>query len=104
MTSSPDVGPLAEEAARFVDALGDWARGHLGPAASSIGQSAECSLCPICQLLSLVRQAKPETFGHLLEASAALSAALRSVVEGHTAHPSNGAFERIDLDADADFT
>jgi hypothetical protein len=103
MTSPEDVGPLAEEAARFAEALSDWARGHVGLATGSIGHGAECTLCPFCQLLSLVRQAKPETFGHLLDASAALTAALRSVVDTHASHDSHGGIERIDLDDDADF-
>jgi hypothetical protein len=101
MTSSQDVGPLAEEAARFVDALSDWARSHSPN--GSIGHSAECTLCPFCQLLSLLRQAKPETFGHLLDASASLTAALRSVVDTHSSHNAPGGIERIDLDDDADF-
>lgn len=102
MTSSQDVGPLAEEAARFAEALTDWARGHVGMPNGSIGHSAECTLCPFCQLLSLLRQARPETFAHLLDASASMTAALRSVVESHTRNGSQSGFERIDLDDDAD--
>ena len=95
-----DIGPLAEEATRLIEALSEWARGRLGPGAGSVGTSAECALCPFCQMLSLVRQAKPETFAHLLDASAALTAALRSVVDAHPAHPAHGGMERIDLDDD----
>jgi hypothetical protein len=100
-----DVGPLSEEAARLVEALSDWARGRIGTAsvgsaAASAGSAAECRLCPFCQLLSLLRQAKPETFAHLLDASAALTAALRTVVDGHPAHATHGGMERIDLDDD----
>jgi hypothetical protein len=94
-------GPLGEETARLVDALSEWARGHVGGEASIATGSAECKLCPVCQLLTVMRQARPETFAHLLEASAALTAALRSVVEGH-AHgdTSHGGVQRIDLDED----
>jgi hypothetical protein len=98
-----DIGPLSEEAARLVEALSDWARGRVGAVSfgsASAGSAAECTICPFCQLLSLVRQAKPETFAHLLDASAALTAALRSVVDTHSAHPQNGGMERIDLDDD----
>jgi hypothetical protein len=98
-SAAHDVGPLSEEATRLVEALSDWARGRLGPSAASVGTAAECSLCPICQLLSLVRQAKPETFAHLLDASAALTAALRSVVDTHASHTGNG-MQRINLDDD----
>ena len=103
--TSPAPGPLAEEAARLVEALTDWARTHTGdlPGAVSgqIGGSAECRLCPLCQAIALLRQARPETFTHLLEASAAMTAALRSVVEGHD-HSAGGrsGVERITLDDD----
>jgi hypothetical protein len=98
-------GPLADEAARLVEALSEWARGHAGdlPGAvsSHVGGSAECKLCPFCQALSLLRQARPETFVHLLEASTAFTAALRSIVDGISdgRHPQTGV-ERIDLDLD----
>lgn len=105
-THAHDVGPLAEEATRLVEALADWARGRFGPSTASVGTAAECSLCPFCQLLSLLRHTKPETFSHLLDASAALTAALRSVVDTHAAHPTHGGMERINLDDDgfADFS
>lgn len=93
-----DVGPLADEAAKLVAALGEWAQQH-APSAGPVGGSEECALCPVCQLLRLARHAKPETFAHLLEASAALTAALRSVVEPHPAGPARGV-QRIDLDDD----
>jgi hypothetical protein len=100
VSAPSDVGPLSEEATRLVEALSEWARGRIGPSAGAVGNSAECSLCPICQMLSLVRHAKPETFAHLLDASAALTAALRSVVEAHPAHSTHGSMERIDIDDD----
>ena len=105
--TSPSPGPLAEEAARLVEALSDWARTHSGdlPGAlgSQVGGSTECRLCPVCQAIALLRQARPETFTHLIDASVALTAALRSVVETHGGghRPSSGV-ERIDLD-DSEF-
>jgi len=98
--AGPDVGPLSEEAARFVEALSDWARGHVGGSGASVGHAAECTLCPFCQLLSLVRHARPETFAHLLDASASLTAALRSVVDAHSSQAASGGMERINLDDD----
>jgi len=95
-----DIGPLSEEASRLVEALSEWARGRVGPSAAAAGTSAECSLCPFCQMLSLLRHAKPETFAHLLDASAALTAALRSVVDAPPANGSSGGMERINLDDD----
>jgi hypothetical protein len=115
MTATSDAGtgrhapgPLADEAVRLVEALSEWARGHAGdlPGAvsSHVGGSVECRLCPFCQALSLLRQARPETFVHLLEASTALTAALRSIVDGigEGRHQQSGV-ERIDLDLDDDF-
>jgi len=97
-TSSP--GPLADEAARLVEALGEWARGAAGGMSMpAVGEGAECQVCPLCQLLALVRRTQPETFGHLADASASMIAALRTVVERHehSATRPTGV-ERIDLD------
>jgi hypothetical protein len=92
------AGPLGEEAARLVEALTEWARGHGEDIPIATG-SAECRLCPVCQLLTLMRQARPETFAHLMDATAALAAAVRTVVESHQ-HATGGGVERIDLDDD----
>jgi hypothetical protein len=91
-------GPLAEEAARLVEALSDWAKGQAGDLPGTAEPAPECRLCPFCQALALVRQAKPETFAHLLDASAALTAALRSMVETHAHGAGAGGVERIVLD------
>jgi hypothetical protein len=103
--TSPAPGPLAEEAARLVEALSDWARTHSGDipgtVGSAVGGSTECRLCPFCQAIALMRQARPETFAHLLDASTALTAALRSVVETHgQPNRRQHGVERIDLDDD----
>ena len=95
MTTAP--GPLGEEAARLVEALTEWARGHGEEVPIATG-GAECRLCPVCQLLTLMRHARPETFAHLMDATAALAAAARTVVESHQHGASGGGVERIDLD------
>jgi hypothetical protein len=98
VTTAP--GPLAEEAAKLVEALSEWARGVAGEAPIATG-SAECRLCPFCQLLALMRRAQPETFAHLADASSSLVAAVRTVVETHGhAHPTAAGVQRIDLDDD----
>ena len=104
MTSAAP-GPLAEEAARLVEAMSEWARSHAGElpgaVAGQVGGSAECRLCPFCQAIALLRQARPETFAHLLDASTAMTAALRSLVEGMERHRTGSSqVERIDLDDD----
>lgn len=100
-------GPLAEEAARLVEALTDWARNaagglsapRAGTSAPNAGDGAECQLCPVCQLLGVVRRTQPETFSHLADASASLLAAFRTVLDSHDHGPSRASgVQRIDLD------
>lgn len=68
-------------------------------ASPAAGGGPECQICPLCQLLALLRRTKPETFGHLAEASASMLAALRTVVETDgQAAPRRSGVERIDLD------
>lgn len=93
-------GPVAEEAAKLVEALSEWARGAAGGELPLATGSAECSLCPVCQLLAVLRRTKPETFVHLAEASTSLVAALRTVVEAHGGGGSADTVQRIDLDED----
>ena len=97
--SATNPGPLAEEAARLVEAIGEWARGAVGDPLHGVGQGPECQVCPICQLLSLVRRTQPETFAHLVDAATSMMAAMRSVVDhhDHPGRPDRGV-ERIDLE------
>jgi len=79
------TGTASEEAARLFEAVQDWARRtsggeHRVPLATG---SPECQLCPVCQLIGLLRATRPETVEHLAEAAAALVAALRSVITAH---------------------
>jgi hypothetical protein len=113
--SAGTPGPLADEAARLVEAIGNWARDAVGDAAGpawaggretdsgpSTHSGPECQVCPVCQLLALLRRTQPETFAHLADASASMLAALRTVVErrDHSAARPTGV-ERIDLDGSA---
>jgi hypothetical protein len=116
MTAPPPPGSITEEAAKLLEALGAWATGAAGAGGSGdadadVGEgrtsgfadgSAACRLCPVCQLIAAVRQTRPETYHHLLDASSALTAALRSVVESGAHPPARpGGVERIDLDPPA---
>lgn len=98
--SATQPGPLAEEAARLVEAMAEWARSAVGDVSMpNAGGGAECQVCPFCQLLALLRRTQPETFGHLADASASIVAALRTVVERHDhAGSHKSGVERIDLD------
>ena len=93
-------GPLADEAARLVEAISEWARGAVGDVSMpSVGSGPECQVCPICQLLGLLRRTQPETFGHLADAAASMVAAFRTVVERHDRGGQRATgVERINLD------
>lgn len=94
------TGPLGDEAARLIEAIGEWARGAAGGLSmTAVGDGAECQVCPFCQLVALMRRTNPETFGHLADASASMMAALRTVVENHDHQAARKTgVERIDLD------
>jgi hypothetical protein len=78
---SGDVGSAAEEAARLIAALQEWAGRAMSAVDGHIATgSEECRLCPICQGISLLRTANPEAFGHLSDAAASLTAALRAAL------------------------
>lgn len=100
----------AAEALKLFEAVQEWARrtslGDLGAhvAAAADGGfatgSQECTLCPICQVVGLVRENHPEVAEHLTDAVTALAAAVRSAIGAHEAHWSarpSGGVERIDI-------
>lgn len=99
-------GSIGEEAQKLAEAVQQW---MAGPGAqwmdgsrisSLLGESPECRVCPVCQLLRVVRGASPEVFGHLSDAASSLSAALRELVGEASASPTRerrGGVEHIDL-------
>jgi hypothetical protein len=99
-------GSLGEEAARLAAAVQDWLQAapggeqHAsGPDGGPHGETpAECLVCPACQLLRLVRGTRPEVYGHLADAAASLSAALREMTADRTPDAERrGNVEHIDL-------
>lgn len=160
------VGTLAEEAARFADALSHWAQRHgadgtdgtdggdgaggsgeqraagglgerLSDLAAGVGQqlgqqlgqgwsgagsaaghgasalagltallaggtggSSECRVCPLCQLLAVLRGARPEVYEHLAAALTSVLAAVREAVaasERDWAYRRRGGLQHIDI-------
>ena len=85
MTSAqPPVGSAAEEAARLFAAAEEWLRARTGGHLDGLATGApECTVCPVCQGIAAVKQVRPETVEHLLDATASFVAALRSTVSGH---------------------
>lgn len=116
-------GPLGEEAAKLVEAVQEWLRGAAGgsvagaagaatgaaekvaSAASYVSShiangSAECQLCPVCQLLAALRGSRPEVFEHLQAASGSFLQAMRAAIEAHEhtwAATRRSPVERIDI-------
>lgn len=118
----PEVGSVAEEAAKLLGALSDWARdqgggvgdgvaglaGHAARAVHEVDEhlatgSAECAYCPICRTVHVLRQTTPEVRAHLTTAASALMQAaaglLATAVPDDRGSASSGV-ERIDLDDD----
>ncbi|MFN2538570.1 MAG: hypothetical protein ABR549_10535 [Mycobacteriales bacterium] len=89
---SEQVGTAAEEAARLLSAVQDWARARFDSEHLATG-GAECQVCPVCQGIALLRQVKPETAEHMLDAVASFVAALKSAVASPA--PADGSSSRV---------
>jgi hypothetical protein len=113
-----EVGSLAEEAAKLLGALSGWAKDHAGEASEGLSGlaaqaastahdvnehlatgSAECTVCPICRTVHLVRELSPEVKTHLTAAVSSLAQAAAAVMATPTQSDKNGV-EHIDLDDD----
>ena len=119
-----EVGSVSEEAAKLFGALSDWAREHgpdlgetanapelsdlAGRAAAAVHEvsehvdtgAPECSWCPICRTVHLVRATSPEVRDHLATAAASLLQAAAGILAAAAA-PAERAqpgVEHIDLD------
>lgn len=83
VSGTEGVGSAAEEATRLFQAAEQWARTRgatlLDSEHLATGEAA-CSICPLCRGVDLLRQVKPETVEHLLDAAASFVAALRTTV------------------------
>ena len=110
------IGSVGDEAAKLLGALGDWARDH-GPGqgqGEGLGHgwgeafsehlangAPECTWCPVCRTVHVLREASPEVRAHLGVAAASLMQAaagiLASVAADQPRHRP-GPVEHIDLD------
>ena len=78
MANDEQVGSVAEEAAKlFATINGEDHQDHRtsGP---------ECQWCPVCQLISLARHARPETVEQLTSAATGLLGSLRGLIDAAT--------------------
>jgi hypothetical protein len=129
------VGSLGEEAAKLLHALQDWAKEGGADAAATAATAAtgaasawdqvnqhvatggeDCRYCPVCQVISAVRQTSPEVREHLAHAAASLAQAAAGLLATHVPDASTGSgggrragrgagdadsgVEKIDLDDD----
>lgn len=113
---SGDVGSVAEEAAKLIGALQDWATesgaDRAGTAArgaaevlrsvvDDIGHGEDCVYCPLCRLINRARVTSPEVREHLVEALASLAQAATAALQQQRREgpPRRGSGpEHIDLD------
>lgn len=109
------VGSVAEEAAKLLGALSGWAKEHgdgvtdgLSAGWSSFADelhqhvatgSPECTWCPICRAVGVVRQTSPEVRAHLASAASSLMLAVSGMMATHPP-ASDDRVQRIDLDDD----
>jgi hypothetical protein len=96
-----DVGSVGEEAAKLFGALADWASDVSDHVDTG---SPECTYCPICRTVHVIRQASPEVRDHLAVAATSLMQAAAGVLAATAragSTPSDG-MEHIDLDAEAE--
>jgi hypothetical protein len=109
------VGSLGEEAVKFLGALQDWAKESGGDAATTGSASAfkninehiatggqECKYCPLCQVISAVREVSPEVKQHLTTAaSSLLQAAVAAMATDVPRRSPETPVEKIDLSDEA---
>ena len=73
------AGLLGDEAVRAVSAVTDWAR-RAFPESTSEHRN-DCTWCPLCQFLAVLRGERPEVTERVAEAGTALVSALRAFVD-----------------------
>jgi hypothetical protein len=113
------VGSAAEEAAKLLGAVADWAREHggelggtvsalAGPASAGLGAAAhdveahlangeDCRYCPICRAVQVFRASSPEVRDHLSSAFASLAQAAAAAMATAVPDERRPGVERIDL-------
>jgi hypothetical protein len=115
--SGEGAGSFVEESARLLAALQEWAaKGRtaardlaegLESAADGTGHSPECTVCPICQAIRLLRGARPEVVEHLSDAATSFLSALSALVSSEPdpagrARPGREHVQHIDVTGDGE--
>ena len=114
------VGSVGEEAAKLFDALQDWVKegGATGGGTTDLGAGLgeqlrsvnehvasggqDCTFCPVCQMISKVREASPEVRTHLAVATSSLLQAAATLLDARAARSpaAEPQVTKIDLDDD----
>ncbi|MDQ6641061.1 MAG: hypothetical protein M3Y66_01010 [Actinomycetota bacterium] len=119
----PEVGSVAEEAAKLFGALSGWAREQgadtrgpepapgpavrglvdaLGSITNNVNEhlatgGEDCRYCPVCQVIHVVRETNPEVRAQLATAASSLLHAAATLVDTKTPRPRSAGVEKIDL-------
>ncbi|SOD74376.1 hypothetical protein SAMN05892883_3560 [Jatrophihabitans sp. GAS493] len=84
---SEPLGSVADEASKLFAAMQDWAAHNLGDASHIATGAPECTWCPICQVISVLRGDRPEVSEKIATAATAAVEALRALLEAATTRP-----------------
>ena len=112
------VGSAAEEAAKLLGAVSDWAREHGSDVGTAFGGLADqvsaaahdvdahlatgedCRYCPLCRVVQVYRSASPEVREHLATAVTSLAQAATAMLATAVPQQRGTGVERIDLTDD----
>ena len=119
MTDADDpVGSAAEEAAKLLGAVSEWAREHgtdvgtaFGGLADQVSAAAhdvdahlatgeDCRYCPLCRAVQVYRSASPEVREHLATAVTSLAQAATALLATAVPQQRGTGVEHIDLTDD----
>jgi hypothetical protein len=105
-TNDRSVGSVAEEAVKLLGALSDWAKDAAPDLDTHLATgAAECTLCPICRSVHLLRELRPEVKEQLATAATAALQALSGLLAAATpdGRGAPSGVEHIDLDDTGDW-
>ncbi len=80
MTDDERIGGVAEEAAKLFATINGEQPDH----DRHVSSGPECQWCPVCQLISLARHARPETVEQLASAATGVLGSLRGLIDAAT--------------------
>ena len=103
----PEVGSVAEEAAKLFGALSGWAKDVAGEVDQHLATgAAECTYCPVCRTVHAVRDLSPEVKTQLATAATTFLNAAAGLMAGAAARREESSapgVEHIGLDDDGDW-